>query len=110
MNIAALKEVDLNKHTVNEYRNEFALFILWNHPCTTVHTHCLPFAVTYRRDRTIREVYDDRFINERQVSVYKVTSQSYFLILMTLLYPIQSMQIDLSIVQAASIHSLVKEG
>lgn len=36
--------------------------------------HSLPFAVTYRRDRTIREAYDDRFLGERPaVSVYSLS-------------------------------------
>lgn len=41
--------------------------------------HSLPFAVTYRRDRSIREVYDERFLTERPVSVYNVISQFIFL-------------------------------
>lgn len=31
--------------------------------------HSFTFAVTYRRDRSIREVYDERFLTERPVRV-----------------------------------------
>lgn len=43
----------------------------------------LSFAVTYRRDRSIREVYDERFVTERPVSGYKVYKLCFLLFIIT---------------------------
>lgn len=45
------------------------MLVTYVNKLTRVHyIYC--FQVTYRRDRGVREVYEDRFVPERQVSVF----------------------------------------
>lgn len=37
--------------------------------CAEINIHSLPCTVTYRRERSVREVYEERFLSDRPVSV-----------------------------------------
>lgn len=37
--------------------------------CAEIYIHSLPCTVTYRRERSVREVYEERFLSDRPVSV-----------------------------------------
>lgn len=44
-------------------------FVKTAHECFVTLIFTLLFTVTYRRDRSIREAYEERFMTERPVSV-----------------------------------------
>lgn len=50
-------------------------FVRTAHACFVTVIFNLLFTVTYRRDRSIREAYEERFMTDRPVSVHTKTSQ-----------------------------------